>query len=1304
MSSTTKTRDELQQELAVLRARVAEFEHAEAERHQASQVLRDSAQRYRTLAESALDMIFVVDAGMRVEYINRHAARFLKGEPEKIIGRPLKELFPPAHFEQMQRNLRGVFESGKPLSANDMFTIDGRNVWLSTQLVPLQDSDGRMQSILGISRDVTEAKRAEEALRTSEATARALMNANVDSAILVTRDGRVVALNDVGAARLGKSPDQIIGTSVWDHMPPELAQSRKEWLDKAWCSGLPARWEDERDGIAFDNNVCPVFDAQGNVTQLAVHATDITERRRAERALRESEERFTLFMNHLPGVAFITDPDGCLVYANEAYGRLVGRRSEELIGLKRDGLFPTEAAACFTEQDQAVRSQKRTLAFDVAIPDAIDPRDWLTSKFPICREGSPTLVGGVSIDITERKRAEEALRQSEVLLKQITDTLEDAVWITDWASKRTVFASPAFEKIWGRPVRDILDKPDDWANTIHPDDRARAWQTFLNLEQEGVYDEKYRIVCPDGSTKWIHDRGFPVRSEDGQVSRVVGIAQDITDQKRAEEALRESEERYKSLVDNIDLGICQVNSDYEIVMSNAAHDRMLHKSACDFLGKKCFAEHEKRDTVCPHCPGAKAMATGCRAEAETEGVRDDGTRISVRIHAFPVQGRDGTLTGFVELIEDITERKRAEKQLRLLSSAVEQSTEGIVVADMDGILGFVNNAVARMHGYEPDEIVGKHLSILHLPEQAPMVEAAIRQGRETGEFSGEIWHARRDRTPFPTQMNGSIFRDEAGTPVGLVGTMQDITERKRAEEALRQSEVKHRRHVESIPAITYTAAIDEASTTNYISPQAVAILGFALDTWAENPDLWRERLHPEDRDRVMCELAACHADGERFKSEYRMLAKDGRVVWFRDEGVIVREDEGRPLYLQGVILDITERKQVEEEKDRLEAQLRHAQKMEAVGQLAGGVAHDFNNVLTVILGNAELLLPMIERGLREESTEAVRSGLEQIKDAGQRAAALTRQLLAFSRKEMTRTEVLDLRRVMNNAEDMLRRLLREDIVLDVSIAPGTSRIRADAIQIEQVIMNLILNARDAMPEGGTLTVTCVNADVDEAQAAAEVGARPGPHVMLAVSDTGIGMSRETMERLFEPFFTTKPRGKGTGLGLATVYGIVRQTGGYTLVESKLGKGSTFRVHFPAVQEAVVESASAATVEQCRGDEVLLVCEDEEPVRRVACQVLRAAGYKILEAENGKRALDAAARHDGKIDLLISDVIMPEMNGKELAVEMGRRYAGMRVMFISGYTDDVLDDQVHRGEGKDFLQKPFNPTTLLRRVRDLLDDG
>ena len=607
-------------------------------------------------------------------------------------------------------------------------------------------------------------------------------------------------------------------------------------------------------------------------------------------------------------------------------------------------------------------------------------------------------------------------------------------------------------------------------------------------------------------------------------------------------------------------------------------------------------------------------------------------------------------------------------------------------------------------GYTDDELPAGYESwesILHPDDRERTLEASRLQFEENRideiefrlrtKYHGYRWFLSR----------GAIARDETGKPIRMAGSIQDIDERKQAEISLIEAKEQLEHLLETSPVAIYRCEPGGNYPATFISDNVERQLGYESHEFTDDPQFWASHIHPDDAPRVIASLSNL-LEKDHHIHEYRFLHKDGTYRWMHDESRLVRDANGNPLDVIGSWIDITGRKRIEEERRALEAELRQAQKMEAVGQLAAGVAHDFNNILTVILGNAELLLPMLKPGFDEGAADAAKSELEQIRSAGQQGAALARRLLAFGRKEMTKTEVLDPERVIRDAEEMLRRLLREDIAFEVNVAPGTRCIRADAGHIEQIVVNLVLNAHDAMPEGGTLSVTCGNADLDEAHATGHMGARPGPHVMLVVSDTGVGMSKETTEHIFEPFFTTKPIGKGTGLGLATVYGILRQTGAHISVESELGRGSTFRVYFPAVEDEPVKTEAEASAEGSGGDEVILVCEDEEPVRRLACKVLRTAGYTILEAENGRHALEVAAGHHGPIHLLVSDVIMRELDGRKLSQEMIRTHPGLRVMFVSGYTDDVLDSEVSRGKGMDFLQKPFSPASLLQRVRKLLD--
>jgi PAS domain S-box-containing protein len=435
---------------------------------------------------------------------------------------------------------------------------------------------------------------------------------------------------------------------------------------------------------------------------------------------------------------------------------------------------------------------------------------------------------------------------------------------------------------------------------------------------------------------------------------------------------------------------------------------------------------------------------------------------------------------------------------------------------------------------------------------------------------------------------------------------------------------------------------------------------------------------------------------EKFIPEEIMTDARGRVRWLQTIKRPIVSPDGTASQMLGIATDITARKQTEEALYRSEEQLRQAQKMEAVGKLAGGVAHDFNNLLTVINGHTALSL----RRLGQDGP--LYPKLEAIREAGERAASLTRQLLAFSRKQIMQPKVLDLNHVIFETNKMLQRLIGEDIDLLIGLTPDLGKVKADPGQIEQVLMNLSVNARDAMPKGGKVTIETQNVLIDEEYSRRHLSVRPGRYVMLAVSDTGCGMDAATQERIFEPFFTTKGTGKGTGLGLSTVYGIVKQSGGNIWVYSEVGRGTTFKIYLPCVDHHAEDFKSIAEAAQATpGTETVLLVEDEEMVRNMTREILQESGYRVLEAAHGHEALHVAEQHDGPIHLMLSDVVMPQMSGRELAEQLSPRRAEMKVLYMSGYTDDAI---VHHGvldEGMAFIEKPFTPSALTRKLREVL---
>jgi PAS domain S-box-containing protein len=523
-------------------------------------------------------------------------------------------------------------------------------------------------------------------------------------------------------------------------------------------------------------------------------------------------------------------------------------------------------------------------------------------------------------------------------------------------------------------------------------------------------------------------------------------------------------------------------------------------------------------------------------------------------------------------------------------------------------------------------------------------------------------------------------------------------ERDRDRIELRAAEDRYRTLVERLPAITYVAELGADGPWHYVSPQIESILGFSAAEWLSDAWNWLNHIHSEDRDIALAAEKRFQETQEMFQAEYRMFARDGRVLWFRDEGVMLHTGDGE-LLMQGVMYDITEHK-------RLEEQLRHSQKLEAVGQLAGGVAHDFNNLLMLIQAHNDRL-----RGRLAASDPAHKDALE-IERAITRATALTRQLLAFSRRQVLQLKALDLNTVLSDVAKMLDRLIPANIELQVLPAASPNRIKADPGQIEQVILNLAVNARDALPQGGRLTIETKNTELYETYAGSHARIPPGKYVVLSVGDSGVGMHRDIQAKIFEPFFTTKKPGKGTGLGLAIVYGVVKQTGGWITAHSELGHGTTFDVYFPQAQmgdvigEPKAEPPSkikAFPASVARGTETILLVEDQDGIRDLVGEFLQNNGYSVLIAADGNEALQLADEHSDPIHLLLTDVVMPNLGGRELAERLTQSRPQMKVLYMSGYPDHATWSSELVDDSAAVLQKPFPLETLARKIRSLLDE-
>jgi len=640
------------------------------------------------------------------------------------------------------------------------------------------------------------------------------------------------------------------------------------------------------------------------------------------------------------------------------------------------------------------------------------------------------------------------------------------------------------------------------------------------------------------------------------------------------------------------------------------------------------------------------------------------------------------------LREEIAALKRREETLRederRLRAIIDTEPECVKIVASDGTLLLMNPAGLAMIEVDcADAVLGRSVFPLVAPEYRAAFRALIEEGSRGGKGALQFEIIGYKGTRRWLETHTTPLRNDRLEIVGVLGITRDISERKRAEEALRESEERYRLLVEMTPDAIF---VNRDGRIVFINSAGVRFFGATSpeQILGRSPfDFIHPDFHPTVKARIRQVLETMRPAP---LIEEKFIRLDGSVVDV--EVTAAPFPAGGRTAIHVVLRDITERKQVAEE-------LRQTQKMEAIGKLAGGIAHDFNNLLTIILGHSQLLLET------SEQDSALESEVTAIKSAGERAALLTSQLLAFSRRQILQPNILDLNQIVEDMDSMLRPLIGEQITLVTEPAPGLWPIKGDGGQIEQIIMNLAVNARDAMPRDGTLTIATANVHLDAASRR-HTGAGPGAYVMLVVKDTGVGMDAETLARVFEPFFTTKERGKGTGLGLSTVYGIVRQSEGFIQASSAPGQGSVFTIYFPRVPPDSKAARRETAPRRPTGSETILLVEDEPALRGLVRTMLRRCGYTVLEAKHGEEALQICRSYGGRIDLLLSDVVMPGMNGSELAGRAAVLRPKLRVLLMSGYTDDVICRHGILEKGIPFLQKPFAPDALAQKIRDILE--
>lgn len=1018
---------------------------------------------------------------------------------------------------------------------------------------------------------------------------------------------------------------------------------------------------------------------------------------------------FKSFME-MPSLVLITDyENGKILDANHLFCKITGYSREELSGKTTIDLEiwrdtdERERFYALLYKDGYVKSYPATL-----ISKRIGLRNALLSS-SIVEFGSTKAVVTVITDYSERKKIEEKLYDQQNVVKTILESTLAGYW--DWdIIKNTEYYSPAFKKMFGYEDNEFLNLPESWKKIIHPDDLPIVMENYRqHVKSHGKipFINEVRYFHKTGSVIWVICSGTVMEwDENNKPIRMVGCHIDITDKKMAEENLRISEGYNKVLFESsVTPLVLMDGQSYRFVDCNDAavkvyglknKDEALTKTPIDVSAKYQYDGELSREAAPKYIKNALEKG---EVSFEWRHQRKDGTIWDAEVHLVPFMYSGKVMLQFS--LFDITDRKQETLRLQQAHATyqgiLDSISEAVYIQDETGKFLDVNKTVERFYGYSKEEFIGKTPEFLSASDKNnnAYIEECLKKAFQGIPQRFEFWGARKDGSVFPKEVSVSKG-DYFGQDV-LIAVARDISERKQAIDAMLEQERQLKEATKLFEALfdAIPDIIGIQDTNRRVLRYNAA--GYALLGFNQN-EVYGKKCY-ELMGRVSpCEICATAKVFMTGKVEIAEKYVPELKKWFEARSYPLFDDNGKISMVVEHLRDITVHKHAEEERSKLQNQLQQAMKMEALGRLAGGVAHDFNNLLTAIIGNATLASFLVK------DSETLTKKMSEIKKAAESAASLTKQLLAFSRKQMVEPKLISLNNLIERIMPMLKRLINENITINYEPEETNElNVQVDPSQFEQILINLVVNARDAMPKGGDIYITTKQIDPDEDYYTTHTYMKRGVYCCLSIRDNGIGISKEHMKHIFEPFFTTKSMGRGVGLGLATIYGAVKQANGFIEVISEEHKGTEFQIFLPYVQGTLVEmSVEEDTTDIVGGNETILLVEDEPAVRSFVEHFLSSIGYKVLSASNAEHAIDVARNMSGKIDLLFTDVVMPGMNGRELAHYLFDAIGLNCVLYASGYTRDVIASQGVIDEGLDFIEKPYSPHALAKKIKMILE--
>ncbi len=1288
------------------------------------------------LLDQIQDMITGTDLNGIITYVNKAECLAFDNTPEEIIGKTIHsfgedEIRGASQQEILESTRKNGSWSGEVVN----FTKDGKEIILLARTQMVYDDHQVPIGMVGISTDITKRKRTEEALRLSEERFRLLLKNSSDIVAVIDENANELFVSDSVERVTGYTVEQYLGTNGFDHVHPEDRASMAESMEAVLSTpGAQAtnvyRHQTKNGEWRYLEAIGSNYLDDPRIGGIILNIRDITDRKKAEEAIRHSEKIFRKVFDILPVGLWLADQDGTLKKGNIAGVKIWG--GSPLVPQENYGVFKARKLPSGEEiapEDWALAhtvNEGVTILNELLEIDAFDgvKRTILNSTAPVLDDNGEVMAAiVVNNDITQQKATEQKLaealektqklaEETHVFFSAAKSVLEDKTFeetarkLFDACRQLTgaVSGYVALTTKGGKEYEILFIEDGGLSCTVNPDLpmpvrglRKEAYDTRKTVWDNNFSNSEWIKYLPEGHVALKNVMFVPLNVQ-GKAIGLIGLANKPTDfdehdaqlaqtlgdlasialeSSRTRETLEISEAKARSYIENAPYGVLIVNQEGQCIEANKAASTMSGYSNDELL------ERSIQDIMAPESIEAgKKQFMGVLEKGHSRGevafLTKNGEKRYWSIDAVKISD-----TRFLGFASDVTQRMEIENALReseeTFRALAENSIDTIMRFDPQLRHLYVNPIVKTLTGIDHWDFIGKTHEELGFPsEMCEFWAEAIQYVFDTGKVNRVEFSL-----PHGYWLDWLLMPelDSMGNVKAVITSSRDITERVESEKRLKLV-------TEATADLIYEWDIETGSLTWFgdIDKQ----LGYKTGTIKPTIEAWVELIHEKDRAQLEDAIELHKRSTEPIHYEYRIRRENGTWRYWSDFGQPILGDDGKPIKWIGACTDITEKKHIE-------AQLRQSQKMESIGRLAGGVAHDFNNLLTGIQGNVSL-------GMLDISPDhPLYDTLEEISSAAKRATKLTKQLLAFSRKQIIEPKIVNVNEMIESLRKLLERLIGEDISIVWKLAENLGHIRADSGQIEQVVVNMVVNARDAMSDGGKLTIETDNVRLDESYVEQHIQVATGDYVMIAVSDNGIGMDADTISKIFEPFFTTKDKDQGTGLGLATAFGIIKQHGGNIEVYSEIDKGSTFKVFLPMVKEKVKAKRKRKIHKNLpRGSETILVVEDEPMVRNVATRLLTRQGYKVFDANTGPEAIELVEKENLHLDLLMTDIVMPKMNGRELSEILTARQSNLKTLFTSGYTEEVIAHHGILDSGLQFIGKPYVPETLAIKVRKVLD--